>query len=86
MEWVGIDNDISKQAHDSYAVYVNNDYIGNKTLLVQSEKIDDVKSFLKTQGFTDYNTQIDGGQYKISCDDSESRHMKEALNIYLHNR
>jgi hypothetical protein len=77
----------TKLAHDRYDVYVNDDFVGQKPLLNQSEDITDVSDFLKSQGFNSFQALVDGDHYKIEPTDSNTeRKMKEALSIYLQTR
>jgi hypothetical protein len=77
------DMSASKIAHDMYNVYVNDDYVGKKILVAQGEKVEDINSFLKTRGFGDFDVSLKGNSYSISCKTDESRHMKDALSVYL---
>lgn len=76
----------SKIAHDSYRVFVNNDYVGNKILLAQNEKIEDLEKYLKNNGFKNFSTKLIGNQYIIDSAEDESYDMKNTLNIYLQTR
>ncbi|NLZ47446.1 MAG: hypothetical protein GX895_01440 [Clostridiales bacterium] len=73
----------SKMAHDEYEVYVNDDFIGHKTLVAQGEKVEDIEDYLKTQGFRNFHTKLEGNVYNIHCVEEDSKHMKEVLAIYL---
>ncbi|OPJ61209.1 hypothetical protein [Clostridium oryzae] len=75
-----------KTAHDSYNVYVNNDYVGKKVLVAQGERVEDIKSFLNTQGFTEFSSEIVGNAFNIVCDEDAKEHIKEAVEVYIHNR
>ncbi|WP_163191680.1 hypothetical protein [Clostridium thermarum] len=84
--FVGLDYEddySSKLSHDTYNVYVNDDYVGKKVLVAQGEKVEDINGFLNTQGFRNYKTSLKGNSYNISCSPDESRHMKDTLNVYL---
>jgi hypothetical protein len=72
-----------KNAHESYDVYVNRDFVGKKTLIAESERIDDVIDFLKVQGVQDISAQLTGDHYVIQTGDSE--HVKKILETYLEN-
>lgn len=77
----------TKLNHDRYDVYVNGEFVGNKTLLTQSESISDVNDFLQTQGYQNFEAKLDGDHYEFQVDDNEaSSGMKEALQIYLQSR
>ncbi|ERI92561.1 hypothetical protein HMPREF1982_02169 [Clostridiales bacterium oral taxon 876 str. F0540] len=82
------DNDKSetKLEHDSYEVYVNQDFVGRKELITQSEKPGDVEDHLKAQGFRNFNTQVLGDHILINAADREEGDIKNNLNIYLNIR
>ncbi|MDP4177929.1 MAG: hypothetical protein Q8900_06245 [Bacillota bacterium] len=67
--------------HDRYNVYVNDDYIGQKILLCENEDINDVASYLQSQGFHDFNTKLEGNSFSIKCDDDKK--LKKTLDVYL---
>jgi hypothetical protein len=84
--FVGLGNDddySSKLSHDMYNVYVNDHYVGKKVLVAQGEKVEDINSFLNTQGFRSFNANLRGNSYSIDCNPDDSHHMKDALNVYL---
>lgn len=73
--------------HDSYQIYVNNDYIADKVLISQNEKINEVDDYLKEQGLYEFSSELDGNKYNLICDDKEvSKRLKKILNIYLNIR
>jgi hypothetical protein len=78
--------DVSKEAHDSYSVYVNKDYVGSKVLVSQVEKIDDVRKYLINEGFSDFSTRLEGKEYFIGVDGGEALDIKNTMNVYLNNR
>ncbi|HHW30270.1 MAG TPA: hypothetical protein GXX20_01130 [Clostridiaceae bacterium] len=78
--------DGSKISHDSYKVYVNNDYVGDKILFGQNEKIEDLEKYLKNQGFENFSTELIGNQYFIKPAEDEYYDMKNTLNVYLHTK
>lgn len=73
----------TKMAHDEYKVYVNDDFVGHKTLIAQTENVEDLDHYLKTQGFRNFHSKTMGNVYKIDCVEDDSRHMKEVLSVYL---
>ncbi|WP_223703003.1 hypothetical protein [Sutcliffiella deserti] len=75
----------SKLAHDRYEVYVNGDFVGQKTLLTTREDVTSVNEFLHAQGYNDFKTNLDGDHYNIEATKKE-RELKHALQIYLHSR
>lgn len=79
-------NNGSKIVHDSYKVFVNNDYVGDKVLVAQNEKIEDVEKYLRNTGFDNFSTKLTGNNYSISSEGTETADMKTTLSVYLHNR
>ncbi|SKA84438.1 hypothetical protein SAMN05428976_106168 [Clostridium sp. USBA 49] len=75
-----------KLYHDSYEVYVNNDYVGRKTLIAESESVDDIKNHLKSEGFQDFNTNLKGNHLIITSNSDEAYNIKKNLNVYLNVR
>lgn len=83
---MGVNEDgdkFSKMTHDKYEVYVNDDFVGHKTLVAQTEKVEDIDDYLKTQGFKNFSSVLEGNLYKINCVEVDSRRMKEVLSVYL---
>ncbi|MDP4088760.1 MAG: hypothetical protein Q8930_05755 [Bacillota bacterium] len=76
-------SDSSKIAHDMYNVYVNKDYVGKKVVVAQGERVEDINSFLKVQGFDNLDSELVGNSYKINCSPNESKRVKDALSVYL---
>lgn len=76
----------TKLSHDSYEVYVNRDYIGRKTLLVQGEDVKDVEKHLKSQGFSNFTASVEGCNILIKSDNADAENIKKNLNVYLHIR
>jgi hypothetical protein len=73
-----------KQFRDFYEVYVNDEFIGNKVLVLENEDIHDVEGFLNSRGFKDYDTELDGIRFFIRTDDSyQAQVMKDNLHVYL---
>jgi hypothetical protein len=85
---IGVENggNTAKINEDRYELYVNNHLVGNKSLLNQSDKIDDVDDFLKTQGFTNFKTNLDGDHYQIEASDEDRQGIIDALSVYVNNR
>lgn len=75
-----------KMAHDCYEVYVNGDYVGRKALIVQGENAKDVESYLKEQGFHNFNTKIQADNIIINSIADEASDIKRNLNVYLNIR
>lgn len=78
--------DAPKEAHDSYNVYVNRDYIGSKALVSQVENIEDVSKYLHNQGFDNFTTNLEGNQYVVNADGRDAHDIKQTLNVYLNNK
>lgn len=73
-----------KNAHDHYKVYVNGDFVGDKTILAQNEDIFDIENYLSQQGFADFSTELDGDHFIISTENpADAQAMKDALSVYL---
>jgi len=70
--------------HDSYEVYVNGDYVGNKSLITQGEEISDIDKHLQLQGFKDFDEEVMGNHVDINTEDLvEAKRIKQNLNVYL---
>ncbi|WP_078553625.1 hypothetical protein [Bacillus alkalicellulosilyticus] len=83
----GSDNDgVTKSPHDSYDIYVNEEYIGKKTLLTQNEKVDDVLDFINRQGIKGVTAELQGDHFIIHPSENETEHVKDAISTYLQNR
>ncbi len=72
--------------HDAYDVYVNERYIGKKTLLVQDESIGDVDDFLHSRGFTEFTSSLDGDHYQIRTEGDDEQEIVNHIEVYLQNR
>ncbi|MDG4656819.1 hypothetical protein P6P90_09905 [Ectobacillus antri] len=75
----------SKMHHDSYEVYVNEDFVGMKAMTNDAEHIQSVAEFLHGRGFTDFTSSIDGDHYTIHTKEQAAL-MKEYIAMYLNNR
>ncbi len=73
-----------KNAHDAYDIYVNDEFIGKKLVLTQSEEVGDVVDFLKVQGVQNVSTNLDGDHYVIKTEDAQR--VKDIIAAYLKNR
>ena len=67
--------------HDSYHVYVNDDFVGDKILMGESEGMSDVTSYLTSQGFHNFSANLDGNHFNIYSNDAAK--IKKTLNVYL---
>lgn len=74
-----------KLNEDQYEVYVNENFVGHKTLKTQGENITDIDSFLRNQGINTFSTSLDGDHYNIQTSDNANKIM-DALTVYFHNR
>lgn len=80
-------NDESKLSHDEYRVFVNDNYVGNKTLISQNEKPEDLDKYLSSYGFEEFSTEINAGNIIIhSTNKDETQEIQNILNLYLNNR
>ena len=78
------DNEV-KLNEDSYDIYVNGDHAGKKSLKNQGEHLSDIDDFLKQQGISEFVSSLDGDHYRIRTEGHE-RDIKDALEVYFHNR
>lgn len=70
--------------HDSYEVYVNGDYVGNKSLITQGEEISDIDKHLQLDGFKSFDEKVMGNHVDIKTNDLEqAKRIKQNLNVYL---
>ncbi|MBT2643948.1 hypothetical protein J7I80_17020 [Bacillus sp. ISL-41] len=74
-----------KLNEDQYDIYVNDDFVGQKSLKNQGEHLSDIDDFLKQQGITDFTASLDGDHYKIHTDGLNSE-IRDALKVYFNNR
>jgi hypothetical protein len=74
----------SKLSEDRYEIYVNDDFVGYKTLFNASDSLADVDDFLKTQGVQNFSSELDGDHYNIKA--TETDQIKEILDVYCQNR
>lgn len=76
------DNQNIKSSHDDYRVFVNGDYIGKKVLISENEKPEDLDKYLVSQGFTNFSTEVNGGNLIIHCDNNIDE-IENILGSYL---
>ncbi|ESU30904.1 hypothetical protein G3A_19770 [Bacillus sp. 17376] len=74
-----------KLNEDKYDVFVNDDFVGQKSLKDQGENLSDIDDFLRQQGISDFTASLDGDHYKIKTDGSNAE-IAGALNVYFNNR
>ena len=79
------DNYNLKISSESYEVFVNNDKVGNKILLTQTDNPEDLNDFLKNNGFKDYKLNMSGNRIVIESNERPQQ-MKEILSTYLSTR
>jgi hypothetical protein len=79
-----LSDDNNKLSEDRYEIYVNEDFVGYKTLFNASDTLSDVDDFLKSQGIENFQSKLDGDHYYIQA--NETKRVKEAINIYCQNR
>ena len=82
----GDNGNSAKINEDRYELYVNNHLVGNKSLLNESDKIDDVDDFLKIQGFTNFKTNLEGEFPIVIPEFYSGTMMIDALSVYVKNR
>ncbi|MDZ5472759.1 hypothetical protein SM124_13585 [Bacillus sp. 31A1R] len=78
--------DDTKLTEDRYELYVNNEFVGYKTLLNQSDNLKDVNDFLQRQGFQQFTSDLEGDHYNISTESDLVQPIKDALGVYCSNR
>ncbi|WP_100407961.1 hypothetical protein [Bacillus solitudinis] len=78
------DSEEIKNSHEAFDVYVNNEYVGKKVLITESEEPEDILSFLKKQGIQQVSDNVVGDHYIIQTEEAER--VKQALETYLQNR
>ncbi|MDD2502975.1 MAG: hypothetical protein PHP79_01005 [Clostridia bacterium] len=78
-------DDNLKNSIDSYRVYVNGDYVGNKELLTQGEEGSSaVHDYLQSRGFNDFGVRTDGGRIDVKSDEpQQTDDIKRHLAVYL---
>lgn len=74
-----------KISHDRYDVYVNDDFIGQKSLLTAQESVHDIDEFLMNEGHRDFHSYLDGDHYYIRSQANE-KDLAHVLKVYLQNR
>ncbi len=78
------DNQV-KLNEDQYDVYVNENFVGQKSLKNQGEKLSDIDDFLNQQGINDFSASLDGDHYKIQTEELDFE-ITDALKVYFNNR
>ncbi|WP_139193152.1 hypothetical protein [Anaerobacillus alkalilacustris] len=84
---VGGDVDSLKLSEDRYDVYVEDNYIGEKSLLAQNEDFHVIGDFLERQGFENVQVDLNGDHIVVhASNNEEAANMIKALKVYLSNR
>ncbi|HZJ82201.1 MAG TPA: hypothetical protein VFD57_00180 [Clostridia bacterium] len=71
---VNQDNDVDggKMPHDSYSVYVNGDYVGDKLSVAQGDGgWKAIENYLKGRDFKGYEVSLEGNQIYVKVEDEE---------------
>ncbi|MBE3592384.1 MAG: hypothetical protein IMW84_05865 [Thermoanaerobacter sp.] len=69
---------------DTFSIYVNGKYVGEKILIAQGDLGENsVKEYLMNQGFTDFNYTIDGKNIYIDTYEENAKNMINYLKVYL---
>lgn len=76
----------TKLNEDRYEVFFNGEFVGHKTLLNESDNVTDIDDYLKTKGFTSFETNLDGDHYQINTNGEDQSNLKDALEVYFKNR
>jgi hypothetical protein len=71
-----------KMSSDVYEVFVNGDKVGEKVLVTQVERPEDIKDILNDYGFNNFQFNVEGNSIVIGTDE-QSQKMKEILSAYL---
>jgi len=45
--------------------------------------VEDIDDYLKSQGFRNFRSELEGNIYNINCVEEDSSRMKEVLSVYL---
>ncbi|GAE30613.1 hypothetical protein [Halalkalibacter hemicellulosilyticus] len=75
-----------KNSHDTYDVYLEEDYIGKKELLTENDTIEDVLKFIESQGISDVEAHLKGDHYIIEAHTKDLERVKAVIETYLQNR
>ncbi|ADD02234.1 conserved hypothetical protein [Thermoanaerobacter mathranii subsp. mathranii str. A3] len=69
---------------DTFSIYVNEEYVGDKILIAQGDLgKNSVKEYLMNQGFTDFSYTIDGKNIYIDTYEENAKNMINYLKVYL---
>ncbi|WP_085522570.1 hypothetical protein [Tuberibacillus sp. Marseille-P3662] len=82
-----LEESLDDEGHDRYDVYVNDDFVGIKSLMATNDRIDDLNEFLQEEGFQHFNTEASGGHFHIQSENEANvDSMKDVLHVYLQSR
>lgn len=84
--FLGIPDDMNnvKEESDSYHVYVNGDYVGDKLSVTQGDGgPNSVQNYLKSRGFENFEVNFDGDSINIHSTGEEAVNIKKHLSVYL---
>lgn len=69
---------------DTFSIYVNGEYVGEKILIAQGDLGENsVKEYLMNQGFTDFSYTTDGKNIYIDTYEENAKNMINYLKVYL---
>jgi hypothetical protein len=86
MNLVNLDSESDvKLNEDQYEVYVNENFVGYKTLKNQGEDLTDIDDFLRNQKLNDFSSSVEGDHYKIQSNE-QANDITNALSVYFTNR
>ncbi|NLK22397.1 MAG: hypothetical protein GX308_10085 [Epulopiscium sp.] len=75
----------TKVSNDTYEVFVNDDKIGEKVLLTQTDDPEDINGYLENNGFNNFKVNVLGDSIVIETNERPHK-MKEILSSYLNTR
>lgn len=78
------DNDENKMAHESYQVYVNGDYVGDKLSIAQGDGgWRAIESYLQSRDFRGYQLTRDGNRIYVDVqNEEEAEAIRNHLAVY----
>lgn len=81
------EDDSTNLVEDRYQVFVEGQYVGDKTLYTQAEDTNDVADFLKKEGFENAEIELDGDHIIVHSENhQEAMKMRQVLEVFLKNR
>ena len=78
------DDDDNKMAHDSYHVYVNGGYVGDKLSITQGDGgWESIENYLEGREFSEYRITRDGDRIYVDVqDEEEAEAIRNHLTVY----